>query len=242
MLPQVLPAPRYCGCVNLAAWCLKHAAAGPPPCNPPHLQPSQAMMGGQPAALMASCAARLPGTSDCSTGERRSDSEQLGWRRPALHGRQRAAAQHPKPSPALARWARHGASPKPARHPQPGTLPGTHLLQHEGRLRVARLPAPGAKHAGRRLQRARQRRHDDGIRAEGAAQDPDVPPQRQCLTGQEETSAWQEEDGHRCRHACRHPPCTQLWLGCCRPLPTCRHPKSVRCASSNSKLLREREK
>ena len=30
-----------------------------------HLQPSQAIKGGHPAALIAACAARLPGTSDC---------------------------------------------------------------------------------------------------------------------------------------------------------------------------------
>lgn len=56
-----------------------------------------------------------------------------------------------------------------------------HLLHHERRLRVALLPAPRPKHARRRLQRAKQRRHDDAVGLEGGAQRADVAAQGRSL-------------------------------------------------------------
>ena len=57
----------------------------------------------------------------------------------------------------------------------------TYLLQHQRRLRIVRLHAPGAKHACRRLQRAYERRDDDEVGAEGPAQRSDVAVTRPSL-------------------------------------------------------------
>lgn len=122
----------------------------------------------------------------------------------------------------------------------------THLLLHERRLRVAALPRPRSKHARRRLQRAGQRGHDDGICPEGRAQRSDVLAQgpRLARAGcQAGRCTIKVKQAHRQHLTAGVPASLGTCPGkCCVGTgPTCRQPKSVRCASKYSKLLQQGE-
>ena len=193
------------------------------------------MSGGQPAALMAGCATRLPGAPSCRHAGGQAPGSAVGSAcrsRQGLHSMQQLATLLTSPCP----WLRTPAPPQPPPSP-------AHLLPHERRLRVAAAPGPRPKDPRRGLQGAGQRRNNDCVRTEGGPQGPNVRPQRPRLwEGSQGGSAAEGSQGlgsqRQGREVCWRPAACDCAAGSGRR-PTCRQPKSVRCASRYSKLLRQ---